>query len=433
MLPGSAGVPPAARCGRAVIRREISRFALSAGGDARAPSKQVDSLVRSSSLPKVIMGKLYKSLVLVIALAICATSIHAQKRQRSTNPKAGGARSLLIRADYGDTINSIAERYEVTASDVALVNNLGIDSKLKKGQRIRIPAVKANSANVSDAANNGEVVGQRIKFADGGTLTVDAAWRRGEEVWFTRGRVTQSLDRPVKAIEPIYAPPTKEVAKQTQPQATQPVTPAPSATTWIYLVGGARVKVDDVNETSDGAWYRRDSLSVFLAKERIERISRDEPDVVGEPGRLTDWTSGSTTIDRLIKNNGTRFGVDPYLVFLVIEQESQFRPRVVSPKGAQGLMQLMPGTARRFGVKRPFDPVENIRGGTQYLKQLLVMFGGRVDLALASYNAGEGRVIQYGHKVPPFRETQDYVRKISKRYGPRKKAVISPTQPGSGE
>jgi soluble lytic murein transglycosylase-like protein len=128
--------------------------------------------------------------------------------------------------------------------------------------------------------------------------------------------------------------------------------------------------------------------------------------------------------------------VDPYLVFLVIEQESHFRPRVVSPKGAQGLMQLMPGTARRFGVKRPFDPVENIRGGTQYLKQLLVMFGGRVDLALASYNAGEGRVIQYGHKVPPFRETQDYVRRISKRYGKapsRKNVVKSSTQAGSGE
>jgi soluble lytic murein transglycosylase-like protein len=96
------------------------------------------------------------------------------------------------------------------------------------------------------------------------------------------------------------------------------------------------------------------------------------------------WSSGNALIDQLIRKNATRVGIDPYLVFLVIEQESHFRTHVVSPKGAQGLMQLMPGTARRFGVGRPFDPSENIRGGTQYLKDLLTMFKGRVDLALAS-------------------------------------------------
>jgi soluble lytic murein transglycosylase-like protein len=80
-------------------------------------------------------------------------------------------------------------------------------------------------------------------------------------------------------------------------------------------------------------------------------------------------------------------------------------------------MQLMPGTAARFGVRNSFDPAQNIHGGTQYLKELLKMFGGRVDLALASYNAGEGAVIKYGGKVPPYRETRDYVRRISGRYG----------------
>ena len=319
-------------------------------------------------------GILFKFLVLVVSLTLCATSIHAQKRQRSKRPP-----------------------------------------------------VAAESASVSDTANTGEVVGQRINFTDGSTLNVDSALRRGDEVWVTQGKISRSLDRPVKSIDPIHAASPKESAKKSEPQ---PAETAPPVSTWIYLVGGARVKVDQVNETADGAWYTRDNLSVFLASNRIERIVRDEPEIAGEPGRVTGWTSGSSAIDRLIRSNGTRFGVDPYLVFLVIEQESHFRPRVVSPKGAQGLMQLMPGTARRFGVKRPFDPVENIRGGTQYLKQLLVMFGGRVDLALASYNAGEGRVIQYGHKVPPFRETQDYVRKISRRYGhPQKKAVTSPTQP----
>ena len=79
-------------------------------------------------------------------------------------------------------------------------------------------------------------------------------------------------------------------------------------------------------------------------------------------------------------------------------------------------MQLMPGTARRFGVSKPYDPAQNVRGGTQYLKQLLTMFNGQVDLALASYNAGEGRVLDYGNRVPPFKETRDYVKKISARY-----------------
>src|SRR5262249_22481356 len=130
-----------------------------------------------------------------------------------------------------------------------------------------------------------------------------------------------------------------------------------------------------------------------------------------------DWTTGSDRIDKLIRANGSRFGVDPYLVFCVIEHESQFHTMAVSPKGARGLMQLMPGTAARFGVRKSFDPAQNIYGGTQYLKELLTMFGGRIDLALASYNAGEGAVIKYGGQVPPYRETRDYVKRISRRYG----------------
>jgi soluble lytic murein transglycosylase-like protein len=187
--------------------------------------------------------------------------------------------------------------------------------------------------------------------------------------------------------------------------------------TWIHLVGGARFKVDTVNETADGAWYQRGNLVSFLAHERIGRIEREAPGVANEAGwQERGWTSGNSAIDQAIRTNGSRFGVDPYLVFLVIEQESHFRPRVVSPKGARGLMQLMPGTARRFAVRNSFDPADNIRGGTQYLKDLLTMFNGRVDLALASYNAGEGRVISYGNKVPPFQETQNYVRRIGQRY-----------------
>jgi hypothetical protein len=96
--------------------------------------------------------------------------------------------------------------------------------------------------------------------------------------------------------------------------------------------------------------------------------------------------------------------------------ESNFNPRAVSPKGARGLMQLMPGTARRFGVRDSFDPHENIRGGTTYLSELLSMFDGDLVRTLAAYNAGEGAVQRY-RGVPPYRETQEYVRRTMLVYG----------------
>jgi soluble lytic murein transglycosylase-like protein len=171
-----------------------------------------------------------------------------------------------------------------------------------------------------------------------------------------------------------------------------------------------------VNETAAGAWYSRGTLSVFLARERIARIERIE-DGSMTTGSNRDWTSGNQRVDELIKTNGARFGVDPYLIFCVIEQESHFKTRAVSPKGARGLMQLMPATARRLGVRLPFDPSDNIKGGTQYLRELMDLFSGEVNLVLASYNAGEGAVMKYGRSVPPYRETREYVRRIGKRYG----------------
>jgi soluble lytic murein transglycosylase-like protein len=92
------------------------------------------------------------------------------------------------------------------------------------------------------------------------------------------------------------------------------------------------------------------------------------------------------------------------------------------------VMQLMPGTAAHFGVRRPFDPAENIMGGTKYLKQLLENFNGRVDLVLAGYNAGEGAVAKYGGRVPPYRETRNYVQRISKRYGQSRSFVAGTTE-----
>ena len=273
------------------------------------------------------------------------------------------------------------------------------------------PAAQASSAK--DEANAGQVVGKRITLADGRSFLVDEAWKQGTVVWYSRGGVTQSIERDVVKIEPVYAPPKK--VDESVAQQPPPPKPAPEKSLWIYLVGGARFKVDDVNETPEGAWYHRGTVSVFVDRERIARIERGEGGSGGSTGR--DWTSGNSSIDQLIKSNAERMRLDPYLVFLVIEQESHFRVRAVSPKGARGLMQLMPGTARRFGVTRPFEAAENIRGGTMYLRELMDLFGGQVNLVLASYNAGEGAVIKYGRNVPPYRETREYVKKIGKRYG----------------
>jgi soluble lytic murein transglycosylase-like protein len=108
--------------------------------------------------------------------------------------------------------------------------------------------------------------------------------------------------------------------------------------------------------------------------------------------------------------------VDPTLLYAIMHQESAFRPRAVSRVGASGLMQLMPATARRFGVTNIFDARQNIEGGARYMRFLLDFFGNDIVLALAGYNAGEGAVLRYGRRIPPYRETQEYVRRISRRY-----------------
>jgi soluble lytic murein transglycosylase-like protein len=117
----------------------------------------------------------------------------------------------------------------------------------------------------------------------------------------------------------------------------------------------------------------------------------------------------------LIREAAAEHGVDPRLVTEVARRESSFRPGVVSNKGAQGVMQLMPATARFLGVKDAFDPRENIFGGTRYLRMLLDTFRGDLDLALAAYNAGPGAVEKYGG-IPPYRETIAYVAAIRARY-----------------
>jgi soluble lytic murein transglycosylase-like protein len=122
---------------------------------------------------------------------------------------------------------------------------------------------------------------------------------------------------------------------------------------------------------------------------------------------------------RLIRETAAREGLTPDLLRAVIGQESSFRPCAVSPKGAMGLMQLMPATARQLGVRDPFDAKENVEAGSRLLKQLLERYGDSVPLALGAYNAGPGQVDRYGG-LPPFTETVDYVTGIMERLSPGK-------------
>lgn len=131
---------------------------------------------------------------------------------------------------------------------------------------------------------------------------------------------------------------------------------------------------------------------------------------------LGGFTTGDAKIDGFITDSCKRYNIDPLLVYAQMHQESGFKLRALSNKGASGLMQLMPATARRFGVTDIYDPKQNIDAGVKYMRWLLDTFNGDVILALAGYNAGEGAVMKYGWQVPPYRETREYVRRIAARY-----------------
>jgi hypothetical protein len=182
--------------------------------------------------------------------------------------------------------------------------------------------------------------------------------------------------------------------------------------------------------------------SYLVDLDRVERIVDDEvavPDVVvREAGGVAPNYDLSyredrkplfnTPYDRVIAAESKRYGVDASLVSALIRAESNYEPRAVSRKGARGLMQLMPATARRLSVAYPFDPVSNVRGGVRYLKELLDRFDHRPELILAAYNAGENAVESYGG-VPPYRETVGYVKRILTWWTPALAATVAPIAP----
>jgi soluble lytic murein transglycosylase-like protein len=146
----------------------------------------------------------------------------------------------------------------------------------------------------------------------------------------------------------------------------------------------------------------------------------DSPSVKSNPllaGKsLGSFSTGNQAIDGYILESSVRHNVDPLLIFAQMSQESSFQKRATSHKGASGLMQLMPATAVRWGVKNIYNPQQNIEAGVKYMRWLLDKFNGDVQLALAAYNAGEGSVMKYGNKIPPYTETINYVKRISAHY-----------------
>ncbi len=158
----------------------------------------------------------------------------------------------------------------------------------------------------------------------------------------------------------------------------------------------------------------KDNRRWKLVRKEEPRRSDGAP-IVGMPRSGTVYMPSPADIARysaIIDNAARAHGVDAALVHAVITAESGYNPKALSKAGAQGLMQLMPDTARRYGVANPWDPVDNIWGGVRYLKDLLAMFQGNVELAVAGYNAGENAVVRYGNKIPPYAETVHYVPKV---------------------
>ena len=190
----------------------------------------------------------------------------------------------------------------------------------------------------------------------------------------------------------------------------------------LFLVGAGGTARADIYSFVDSAGVTHFTnvpvdgrYRLLLATPPAERKARPE-----------NWLAKSSEFDRLIERAARSHAVRPELVRAVILVESAFNPRAVSSRGAVGLMQLLPATARRYGVADAFDPEQNITAGVHYLRDLLTRYGNNLELTLAAYNAGEDAVERYGHNIPPFAETRHYVPTVLRIY----RSLLSQPRPG---
>lgn len=275
-----------------------------------------------------------------------------------------------------------------------------------------------------------------LHLRDGRVVEADEVWERDGEVWYRQRGMLSSVAKSdiLKISRPSDVAAEARLATQTPPGAVLPTlksgarasasdahaaTPAPSRrVARVVLTDGTQIDADAVWEREGRVGYRLGTIHAFIEQSAVARVFRDvvpddTPAETATP-RLR-FTTGHGGLDSLIVRNAARHRVDPLLIYLVMHQESGFNHRAVSRAGARGLMQLMPATAARLGVRNIHDPAENVGAGTRYLRALLDRFGD-VSLALAAYNAGEEAVARYGNRVPPYRETINYVRRISAAY-----------------
>lgn len=202
------------------------------------------------------------------------------------------------------------------------------------------------------------------------------------------------------------------------------LTAMPASAEIVFLTSGRTLSVKSHRVEGDAIVLTlRSGGEVTCAKNLIEKVTADEvPYIEPDVPQQADITTASDQADRpsldgtpfaeIIAAASQAHGVDPMLVKALIQVESGYRPKARSPRGAVGLMQIMPATAREYKVGNPFDPKANIEAGVKHLKALLDRFGGnRTELALAAYNAGAGAVEKF-NGIPPYRETRDYVSRI---------------------
>jgi len=194
---------------------------------------------------------------------------------------------------------------------------------------------------------------------------------------------------------------------------------------YLVLRSGARLNVSAYQLLGDHYHIQINGGSAEIAAADVVAIEPEEIFVPAPRMPLTQAPFGE-----LIRSSSQKYGVDADLLFSVIAAESNFNSKAVSRRGARGLMQLLPTTAARLGVKDIFDPAQNIDAGTRYLHELMTRYQGDLVLTLAAYNAGPGAVRHYG-RVPPYNETISYVRAIRKTYAQRKLKSAGKTATGS--
>lgn len=279
-------------------------------------------------------------------------------------------------------------------------------------------------------AGGASALADELRLKNGRVIQADEVWETTEIVWYKQGKVIASVPKAevVRMTRQIAEAKSETSAENAAPVAEdrgdkKAPTGAKRKVSRLWLKDGAQIDADTVWEESGRIVYRLGQMQTHIERSEVVKVAVGievadnapvAPAMVGDVSLR--FSTGNRNLDGLIVYNATKYGVDPLLIYLVMREESGFNHRAVSRVGARGLMQLMPATAARLGVRNIHDPVENVGAGTRYLRSLIDMFGGDINLALAGYNAGEGAVIKYGRRIPPYRETVNYVWRINTAY-----------------